>query len=338
MTRVSGRAEIVLLALLAIVILIGLATVALAAPAKSAPPVAAGPAGLSGGEADSLRAAIEDERRDADEFYRSSPQSPLAAIGRASFDRNGGWLTIGSGSGNDVVLPDPTVAASHARVRVVEGERFRVESLKPGVTFSIAGRDTNAATTPPAWIGIGRFRIRLSYQNAPALIACDPGRPEQKGFAGLAWWPVDFAYRFVASLEPEARPDTIHVESTNGPPRAAARACRFTIKVGKKVQRLAAYRLLEPGVGEDAVSVFFQDATSGKGSYGMGRYLDAEKRADGKYVLDFNRATNPYCAVTPYFNCPVPPRENRMTVAIPAGEAWTGGDHGGGPAAAHAGA
>jgi uncharacterized protein (DUF1684 family) len=44
-------------------------------------------------------------------------------------------------------------------------------------------------------------------------------------------------------------------------------------------------------------------------------------------VLDFNRATNPYCAVTPYFNCPIPPKENRLSVAIPAGEAYSGEDH-----------
>ena len=295
--------------------------------ATVAPPKAATDAPvLSPSFADSLRASIEDERRDADDFYRTSPQSPLAAVARADFKKDGGWLTIGSAASCDLVLKDPMVLPLHARVRVA-GEGFRVEAIPNGATVRVNGRDTTAADTAPTWLPFGRYRVRLSYQNAPALIACETGRAEQANFAGLDWWPVDFAYRFVTALEPEAHSDTIFVESTNGPPRAAERAGRFAFRIGGKMQRLAAYRLLEPGVAKNSVSVFFRDGTSGKGSYGMGRYVDAEKLPDGRYVLDFNRATNPYCAYTPYFNCPIPPKENRLAVDIPAGQAYSGVEH-----------
>jgi uncharacterized protein (DUF1684 family) len=292
-----------------------------APPPTDAPP-------LSPGVADSLRAAIEDERRDADEFYRTSPHSPLAAVARADFGKDGGWLTIGRAPGNDLVLDDPLVLPNHARVKVA-GTAFRVETTAPGATVRVLGNETAAADAPPTWIGVGRHQVRLSYQNAPALIACDPGRPQQKEFAGLAWWPVDFGYRFVTTLETGPREDTVYVESTNGPPRPAARAGWFTFRVGGKTQRLSAYRLLEPGANASQLSVFFRDGTSGKGSYGMGRYVDAQKLPDGRYVLDFNRATNPYCAVTEFFNCPIPPKENRLTVSIPAGEAYAGPAHAG---------
>jgi uncharacterized protein (DUF1684 family) len=100
----------------------------------------------------------------------------------------------------------------------------------------------------------------------------------------------------------------------------------FEFEVAGKRQRLAAVRLLEPGVGEDDLSIFFRDATSGKGSYGMGRYVDPERLPDGRWVLDFNLAYNPACAVSPYYNCPVPPPENVLEAAIRAGEAYASHD------------
>jgi uncharacterized protein (DUF1684 family) len=84
--------------------------------------------------------------------------------------------------------------------------------------------------------------------------------------------------------------------------------------------RLEANRLLEPGVGEKDVSLFFTDATTGKQSYSVGRYLDPEPLSDGRYVLDFNKCYNPACAYSEHYNCPIPPSENRLQVAIAAGE------------------
>ena len=83
---------------------------------------------------------------------------------------------------------------------------------------------------------------------------------------------------------------------------------------------IEATRLLEPGVGEKDFSLFFTDATTGKESYGLGRYLEAEPRPDGRYVLDFNRCYDPACAYSEHYNCPIPPRTNHLKVAVRAGE------------------
>jgi uncharacterized protein (DUF1684 family) len=80
-----------------------------------------------------------------------------------------------------------------------------------------------------------------------------------------------------------------------------------------------ALRMNEPGVAADALDVYFTDATSGRESYRM-RYVEVSPAADGRYVLDFNRAYNPACAYSPHYNCPIPPPENDLTVAIRAGE------------------
>jgi uncharacterized protein (DUF1684 family) len=64
----------------------------------------------------------------------------------------------------------------------------------------------------------------------------------------------------------------------------------------------------------------FTDVTSNKETYGGGRYLELNKTATGLYDLDFNRAYHPFCVFNPGFECPVPPRENRLMTAIRAGE------------------
>jgi uncharacterized protein (DUF1684 family) len=66
----------------------------------------------------------------------------------------------------------------------------------------------------------------------------------------------------------------------------------------------------------------FGDATSGFESYGGGRYIEfyISDIKNNKVIIDFNKAYNPYCAYTTGYNCPIPPAENLLTVAIPAGE------------------
>ncbi|HEX6333812.1 MAG TPA: DUF1684 domain-containing protein, partial [Flavisolibacter sp.] len=66
----------------------------------------------------------------------------------------------------------------------------------------------------------------------------------------------------------------------------------------------------------------FTDATTGKTTYEVGRYIDLQITdiREGWVTIDFNKAYNPYCAYTSGYNCPIPPAENRLPVAIEAGE------------------
>jgi uncharacterized protein (DUF1684 family) len=64
----------------------------------------------------------------------------------------------------------------------------------------------------------------------------------------------------------------------------------------------------------------FSDETSKGDTYPAGRYLDIDITPTGFYVVDFNKAYHPYCYYSPKFDCPYPPAENRLPVAIRAGE------------------
>ena len=73
--------------------------------------------------------------------------------------------------------------------------------------------------------------------------------------------------------------------------------------------------------GEGTLFLVFADRTSGHGSYGAGRFIDAPMPdAQGQLVVDFNRAYNPPCAFTPFATCPLPPPENRLDLRVEAGE------------------
>jgi uncharacterized protein (DUF1684 family) len=76
----------------------------------------------------------------------------------------------------------------------------------------------------------------------------------------------------------------------------------------------------EEGSNGERLFVPFTDATTGQETYGAGRYLDLDRTSTGIYVVDFNTAYNPYCAYNPTYDCPVPPKDNRLPVPIRAGE------------------
>lgn len=288
-------------------------------PAVAARPPAAQPVRLSRAVADSLRAAHERDRADAAQSLRTSPTSYLAAIARTDFAERTS-LVLGRAADADLRVNDPEVASRHLRVTVV-GDSFRVEALDDTAHFRPRnGEPTRLAMLPPTFIRVGRFTVRLSHQRYPALIVFDPVSPHFADYRGLSWYPVDLDYRFEVPLTPNPNADTTVIMSTRGNARRAVLAGWFDLRVKGRAVRLEAHRLLEPGVDERSVSVFFRDATTGRETYGVGRYIDPERLPDGRWLLDFNAAYNPACAVSPHYNCPIPSAGNTLRVAIRAGE------------------
>lgn len=203
--------------------------------------------------------------------------------------------------------------AAIARHELPVGDTLRlhghvVEALPDG--FRVDGEPSG-----PRAIDAGRYQLRLSHQNAPAVVVLDAEAPKEDLVP--EWFPYDPALRYVLPLEPD-RVD-LAIGSTRDHDRVATRAGWFTFEVGGVACRLAALRLREPGEAPDSLHLYFSDASSGMESYRM-RYLDLKVRGDSGHVVDFNRAYNPACVFSPHYNCPVPPPENRLSVAIRAGE------------------
>src|SRR5262249_33751162 len=252
---------------------------------------------------DSLRAACAKDRADAEKTLRESPTSYLAAVARTDLGERSS-LILGRAADCDARVDDPEVASHHLRVSVT-GDSFHVEAMDDTAHFLVGGVPTRDARLPPSFVSVGRFRIRLSHQRFPALIVFDPRSPHFASYHGLDWFPYDPDYRFVVALTPNPSADTTIIMSTRGNARRAVRAGWLDLLVKGARVRLEAHRLLEPGVDEHSVSVFFRDATTGRETYAVGRYVDPERLADGTWLVDLNSAYNPACATSPYYNCPI---------------------------------
>ena len=276
------------------------------------------PARLAKADADKATTAILKDRTDTEAWLKADPTSYLAAVARVNFEGRRA-LTIGRAADNDVRLDSPEIAAHHLRV-TVQGPKFLIEGLDPAARFTADKKEQRQATLEPSKIGVGRFVLRLSHQNFPAIIVFDATSPRFREYKGIKYFPVDLTYRYEATFAPNPKSERVTIMSTQGTPRKAVRAGWFDLVVGGAPVRVEADRLLEPGVGENDLSIFFRDATSGKESYGFGRYVDPMKLPNGKYLIDFNMAYNPACAFSDYYNCPVPPKQNQLAVAIRAGE------------------
>src|SRR5262245_22540838 len=283
------------------------------------------PVKLTPSEATAVLKDIEKDRADTQKWLQSDPTSYLATIDRRDFEQRK-TLSVGRASDNDVRIDDAAVAAHHIKV-TVEGDRFHVAAVDQEARFKVPGdkdaktwKDTRDATVDPSSIQIGRFLLRLSHQRFPAIIVFDPESPRFKQYKGLNYFPPDLSYRYELALTPNPKPETTIIMSTRGNQRRADKVGWFDFVVGTTPVRLEAVRLLEPGVGENDLGIFFRDATTGKESYELGRYVDVKKLPNGRFLLDFNFTYNPACAYSDHYNCPIPPRANVLPVAIRAGE------------------
>ena len=147
-----------------------------------------------------------------------------------------------------------------------------------------------------------------------------PIPPDKKStLLPLAYFPIDEGYAVPASLELATDRTRIEVPTSVGKIRQLERigALKFSLK-GQSL-RLTAFRDLE---SREANRLFvpFSDLTSGTETYSAGRYMELDPTPTGIYVVDFNVAYNPYCYYSPEYDCPFPPKENRLEVPIRAGE------------------
>ena len=140
---------------------------------------------------------------------------------------------------------------------------------------------------------------------------------DKPNFSGLNYYPPDPAYRYELTLQKTDEPEVLTFQTSTGDEQTYHRLGTVVFEVKRESAELAVYQSTE----HDGLFVPFRDATSGKETYGAGRYLEPEDLGAGKLLLDFNLAYNPFCAYSEAYSCPLPPFENHLTnVAIRAGE------------------
>lgn len=135
----------------------------------------------------------------------------------------------------------------------------------------------------------------------------------------LAYFPIDEIYAVPATLEPAAERTRMQVPTSAGKMRNIERIGTLKFSIRGQPLRLTAFLDLESG-DTNRLFVPFSDLTSGAETYPAGRYMELDPTPTGIYLVDFNIAYHPYCYYSPEFDCPYPPKENRLEVPIRAGE------------------
>ena len=137
---------------------------------------------------------------------------------------------------------------------------------------------------------------------------------QREEFSGLSYFPENPALRLEVDVEKFLEQEEVQLLTSTGDVQTYTRYGRFSFKIHDQEAELTIFH------NENGYFLLFVDSLSGAETYGAGRYLEPEELSNGKFLIDFNLAYNPYCAYNEMWSCPLPPAENRINVPIQAGE------------------
>jgi uncharacterized protein (DUF1684 family) len=250
----------------------------------------------------------------------------------AELKADDGWLTLaglfwlkegenrlGSEATNDIVLPE---GVAPARLGVIEFQNGKVTlriTGDAGVTLNDKPVTTvelqSDVQQKPDVLRLGPLSFHVIKRGARYGVRVkDLNSRARREFKGRRWYPVNESYRVTADFVAYDKPREIDIINKLGDVIKMTSPGYVVFKLNGNDYRFDA-------LDEDGKLFFvFGDRTNGRATYGAGRFLYADMAKDGKAILDFNQAINPPCAFTPFATCPLPPRQNRLKIAIEAGE------------------
>lgn len=243
--------------------------------------------------------AVTRERAEFTRWLATSPVSPAAAVAHRPV---GEGLTLG---------PD------RADLPVAGLPEHRLTRAAGAVSLEGPGGKRMLARGRP--VALGRRTIVVGGPREAPWITLFDSATARKSFP---YYPVTPALNFVGPLDPPDRGATVRLLTLDGFEVEAAEAGSVRVPLGRDTVRLSVRRVPDPATGEPELEIYFQDGTSGDGSYPAGRFVSLDPLPDGRYRLDFNRARNPFCAYSTAYPCPVPWPGNRVDVRIEAGERY----------------
>lgn len=231
------------------------------------------------------------------------------------------WLkegvnTFGSAEENDILFPAEKSRPFLGEI-VLEKDKITLRS-KPDAQIFLGdqpvteidlfpdGRPVTLKHGPLRWFVIKRgdkYAIRLRDLESEFL----------KGFTGIERYPVQEKWRVKAQFVP-TKGRTVSITDITGRTDDQVSPGKLVFKVNGKEYSLDA-------VGRpENLFLIFADQTNKHETYGSGRFLYSSVEPDGSAWLDFNKAINPPCAFSPYATCPLPPKQNKLALAVAAGE------------------
>jgi len=257
----------------------------------------------------------------------------------AGLKSENGWLSLvglfwlkegenrfGSDPTNEIVLPEGKAPALAGTVRLAGG-RVTLEA-KPDAKITSTGQPVTTLELQsdehgaPTTLELGSLSFHVVKRgDRLGLRVRDRDNPARAAFKGTDYFPADRKWVISARFEPYQPPKRVPILNVLGMETEETSPGALAFEVDGRPYRLEALK----EQGSEQFFIIFADQTSGKETYGAGRYLYADPPgADGLVRLDFNRAYSPPCAFTRYATCPLPPPQNRLALRVEAGEKYLG--------------
>ena len=265
--------------------------------------------------------------------YDTEALAKFRADREATLKADTGWLTVaglhflnagdnrvGSDPSNDIVLDFPAVP-KHVGVITLKGTSVRIRAAE-GQTLTINDKPVSDSELhgsfdgkPQDTIAFGPISFFVHYSGPRlALRVRDQQNAIRTGFRGLRWYEPNPSYRSIGTFKPYADVKVVQIPNILGDlePFNAVGTVSFDLN--------SASHTMEAWRSGERLWFVFRDRTSGRDTYPSARFLYTNAPVDGQVVMDFNYAQNPPCAYNPFTTCPLPPPQNRLAIAIEAGE------------------
>ena len=230
---------------------------------------------------------------------------------------------FGSANDNDIVLPSVPL---HAATFLLRDNHVSVVFPDKQVEFKFSGGESNRGanlqaddTENPTLIEYGSLRMHMIRRGERVgLRVKDMNNPKIRSYAGPEFFPIDLNYHVTAKFVPSDGKRAVEVPNVLGDVTSTPVVGEVHFKLNGQDFVLTSFE----GDAATGLSFVISDLTSKTETYPGGRFLDTDAVKNGEVTLDFNRAYSPPCSVTPYATCPLAPKENRLSVALPVGEKY----------------
>jgi uncharacterized protein (DUF1684 family) len=273
----------------------------------------------AGGNSQDEHARIADwrARRLASLTSETGWLTPVALYWLKSGENSFGRASARAFSVDDAALAADTGAfvLDHGRVRYVAHGSKSMTYLGEPVTSLELASDVNEK---PTELVAGSLHFMLIERAGHLGIRVrDSVSPNRLQFKGLQYFPFRADWHIQAHFEPYVPEHRVPIVNILGMTEQMTSPGAIVFEREGRVWRLDAMRETP---GDRELFVMFSDATSGKQTYGAGRFLYVGLPIADRIEIDFNEAFNPPCAFTDFATCPLPPQQNRLALAIEAGE------------------
>jgi uncharacterized protein (DUF1684 family) len=263
-------------------------------------------------------AEIEAWRRDAEVPLR---RDWVSLVGR--FEVQPGSFTVGSEASADIRFPAGSAPADVGLLRFEAG--VVTFQATPGAGVKLNGilldeaaalrTDADTKQTPDV-LTVGSITFFIIERGSRTIVRVrDANSPALAAFGGRRWFPIDEDYRVEGVFTPYNPPKPLAITNLLGDTSAKTSPGFVTFTVGRHERRLDAV-----GWRDGGLVLHFRDTTNGNSTYGGGRAVVTSAPQIGLVTVDFNRTSNLPCVFTEFATCPLPPEQNRLDIAIEAGE------------------